>query len=186
MTSGNPLVQCLLLKTGPTWLLRAVCTLALISPGMETPQPLWAVLVFSHPHIKFIFFLKCFCYMPVCWKGKGWCALPSTCFECVRCWKSCSQRCLNLCSLQGRRNLNKWLFSALFDLSANVFQLKQISLPNWVNLTACWMSLKVDHENKTSQICLCPLLGVCRGGNCSTGVHGLSNNAHYSEVWKTL
>lgn len=29
-------------------------------------------------------------------------------------------------------------------------------------------------------------LGVRCGGNCSAGVHWLSNNPHYSEVWKTL
>lgn len=91
------------------------------------------------------------CNMPLCWKGKRWCALPPTCFECAGFWKSCSQRCLNLCSLQDRRNLNKWLFSVLFDLSANVSQLKWISLPNWVNLNVCWMSLKVVHKNKTSR-----------------------------------
>lgn len=105
-----------------------------------------SVPVYNHSYGK-IFFSMCFCYvffynMLLCWKGRGWCALPPACLQCVGCWKSCSQRCLNLCSLQDRRNLNKYKI----DPSADVSRLKWISLPNWVNLNVCWMSLEVVNE----------------------------------------
>lgn len=41
-------------------------------------------------------------------------------------------------------------------------------------------------RTKQADLFVSSFLGVCCGGNCSTSVYWLSNNAHYSEVWKTF